>query len=198
MVQANCKHCSKEFQYKPTARHPVQHFCSVRCANLSRVVETAEQRFWKHVNKTDHCWLWTGGTVGGGYGIFWLNHPKRMQVAHRFSWEILHGPVPSGLLLCHDCRPLRDNPACVNPRHLFVGTCKDNTQDASQKGTLCKGEENHFSKLTEGQVIQIRSLFDRGESNVSLAAKFGITKDGILKITSGTNWKHLLGRSDTV
>ena len=121
-----------------------------------------------------------------------------MQVAHRFSWELVHGQVPSELLLCHDRRPLKDNPACVNPMHLFVGTYKDNTQDASRKGTLCKGENNHLSKLTEDQVIQIRSLFDNGEGTASLAGKFGITQDGIWRITSGRNWKHLLQNSDTV
>ena len=90
-----------------------------------------EVRFWRHVKKSDGCWEWTAGNNGHGYG--WATRYRQLSVAaHRFSWEMHFGPIPPGLIVCHHC----DNPPCVRPDHLFVGTYKDNMQDCVRKGRL--------------------------------------------------------------
>ena len=91
---------------------------------------TIAERFWKKVEAAygGSCWQWLGTTNNVGYG--WLYSPGGALLAHRISWEMFKGPVPVGLHVCHHC----DNPGCVNPDHLFVGTDKDNAQDREKKG----------------------------------------------------------------
>ncbi len=96
--------------------------------------EPAAVRFWRFVEKTETCWLWHGGNDGKmGYGTMQFNGKK--TVAHRISWEMANGPIPDGLWVLHNC-PGGDNPACVNPAHLFLGTRADNMRDAHQKGRI--------------------------------------------------------------
>ena len=88
-------------------------------------------RFWSKVQKTDGCWLWTGSrNRTWAYGRFRSGPGRRSVLAHRFAWELVHGPIPGGLFVCHHC----DNPSCVNPEHLFLGTHTDNMRDMVNKG----------------------------------------------------------------
>ncbi len=93
------------------------------------------ERFWDKVDLSagpNKCWLWLGAT-NTRYGMFWCG--GRQVKAHRFSWEMVHGPIPDGLLVCHRC----DNPPCVNPSHLFLGSMSDNILDAVAKGRHVPG-----------------------------------------------------------
>ncbi len=101
--------------------------------NMSKIIQqrkriNPETRFWKYVIKTEDCWLWIGAKSNHGYGSF--GDGKKVVCAHRFSYELFKGEIPKGLLVCHSC----DNRVCVNPKHLWLGKYKDNTQDMLLKG----------------------------------------------------------------
>ena len=93
---------------------------------------TLEQQFWSHVNKGDECWEWTASLSHNGYGqiIKCIDGKKKHLIAHRVSWEIHFGPIPEGMKVLHRC----DNRRCINPGHLFLGSCQDNTDDMIKKG----------------------------------------------------------------
>ena len=91
-------------------------------------------RFWTHVDQSngpDACWPWTAYRDRGGYGRMGIGgQPSRLALSHRVAWEIAHGPIPAGLIVCHHC----DNPSCCNPAHLFLGGQRDNMRDSAAKG----------------------------------------------------------------
>jgi hypothetical protein len=145
-----------------------------------------EDRFWKHVNKTDGCWIWTGAHDRGGYGWF-KDHKSRR--AHRVSWELFNGPIPEGLFVCHIC-DVRD---CVNPDHLFLGTNSDNMRDMRRKGRGpdFSGEGSGTAKLTTSQVVELRRLRETGLTYRELSKIFGIGKSQAIRIVARDNWKRV-------
>jgi hypothetical protein len=113
--------------------------------------EPLSVRFWRFVEKTESCWLWRGGRISKtGYGT--TSVMRKRILAHRASWELHNGPIPSGLWVLHTC----DNPICVNPAHLFLGDRADNMRDAFQKGRIDMhkvskaGTLAHYPHLTTG------------------------------------------------
>ncbi len=156
-----------------------------------------EEAFFARVRKTDTCWIWTGGSIRG-YGtlevVQWHGKKKEriLYRAHRLSWKIHFGD-PGDLNVCHNC-PGGDNPLCVNPAHLWLGTQNDNVQDMLQKrrGKFVRGEQHGCAKLTQKQVLAIRRAYGAGyESYKTLAETYGVTKTLIAAIVHRKAWTHV-------
>lgn len=158
-------------------------------------------RFLLKVKCGDGCWLWTASTKGG-YGLFWLN--GRMNHANRASWIIFKGAIPVGLCVLHRC----DNPLCVNPEHLFLGTQAENNLDRKNKGrsatgdrsgsrlhpeTTPRGRNHPRAKMTEEIVAEARQLFSEGIPTGQLAARFGVKGPVMSNAIHGRIWRHVPG-----
>lgn len=106
----------------------------------------ALQRFFRLVDKTNKCWIWTGGTSrpSGGYGRFKPN--GKSLAAHRWIYSTLIEPIPAGMCVCHKC----DNPVCVKPSHLFLGTVSDNNLDAVKKNRHSITKRKNWKRKTPG------------------------------------------------
>ena len=116
--------------------------------------------------------------------------PGKAGRAHVVAYELFVGPVPEGLMVCHSC----DNPPCVRPGHLFLGSNRANLVDASQKGRLgrLRGEAHHQAKLTTEQVIAIRRLYDSGQNLTWIGEQYGVTASQICAIGKRQSWRHVL------
>jgi hypothetical protein len=134
------------------------------------------ERFWEKVEKTEGCWNWTAAKKHGYGSVKWGG---RMRIAHRIAFEIECGSIPEGMQVCHHC----DNPACVRPSHLFLGTQKDNMRDMIVKGRQARPPA---TKLTwaDAQVIREAPGLHR-----EIAARFGISRPTVSEIKAGSYWK---------
>lgn len=189
----------------------------VRCRDLCKVCysraiaarsiaplppQPSEERFWSKVNKdgptmahmTTPCWVWTAYADRKGYGrLQYGGNPS--AIATRVSWRLAHGTGAGGLMVCHRC----DNPPCVNPDHLFLGTARDNIHDMHAKGrqadvalTRHIGEDSGAAKLTDNQVREIRAAYSAGAATqVALAARYGVTQGSVSKICRRATWTHI-------
>lgn len=144
-----------------------------------------QKRFWSKVEKTDGCWIWRACLNNMGYGQ--VRARGIAHLAHRVSWELANGSIPDGLLVLHRC----DNPPCVNPKHLSLGTARDNSDDRETKGRgrPPRGERCARAVLTIEKVraIRARAAEDRGV----LAAEFGVGRRTINQIIARVRWAHV-------
>ena len=154
------------------------------------MVPTAD-RFMRYVDKAgpSGCWLWTGAKRNHGYGAMSVGSKrdgtKRAEQAHRISYEMYKGPIPPGLHVCHAC----DNPSCVNPAHLWLGTPGENARDRDAKDRVQHGESHYAAKLTAADVAAI--IKDgAGMSQAALARWFGVHPSNISMILAGKRWKR--------
>lgn len=146
-----------------------------------------EDRFWRNVSKSEstECWDWLACTDKDGYGTMRVGG-RKVGKAHRISHELNKGPIPKALFVLHRC----DNPKCVNPAHLFLGTNKDNSDDKVKKGRnhITLGILNGKAKLTADQVLTIKA---DSRTHKVIAKDYGVTQSAIDKIKAGLSWKHL-------
>lgn len=172
------------------------------------------ERFWQKVHVCTHgydcavcCWPWQGFLTSWGYGqfFFWSRGKNTRVQAHRMSWMFTYGDIPHNLCVLHNC-PAGDNPTCVNPGHLWLGTLKENTHDAIRKGRFATGDRNGArlhpesilrgsarkeAKLTEEQVLDIRYLAGHGMSHRVLGDIYAVSRPVITYCVRGKTWKHL-------
>jgi hypothetical protein len=173
-----CEQCNKPF-----LGHDAQsRYCSKDCKHAAQRVPKMplEERFWSKVDKSGECWLWTANRDRKGYGRFHIIKGIP-EVASRVAWKITHGEIPADKIVCHSC----DNPACVRPDHLFLGTYRDNSNDMMAKG------RRHY-RLTPEQVGEIRSRYIRGITTMeALGAEYGVSSRTVCNIVNRKQWKHV-------
>lgn len=162
-------------------------------------------RFWSKVEKggPSECWLWTRSVNTTGYPQFRRGSVKIL--AHRLSYFMANGAIPDGMLVLHNC-PSGDNPRCVNPRHLWLGTQQQNVRDMDAKGRRARGDrsgsrlhperlprgENHTrAKLTEDAIRAIRRRAAQGESQTALSREFAVSTGRICDIVHVKAWRHV-------
>jgi HNH endonuclease len=148
------------------------------------------ERFWNKVNKNtlSGCWEWSGSLKCGGYGLFRVK--GRLYKAHRFSWILNVGSIPKGKLVCHKC----DNPKCVNPAHLFLGTHTDNARDRENKNRrpIFRGEAHPNSSLSDCQAVAIVEKYKTGRYSCrALAKEYDVASSTIHRLITKQTWRHL-------
>lgn len=150
-----------------------------------RKVKTVMERFFEKVLITPGCWTWKAGLNHFGYGQFpMIINGKRKSGAHVVSFVLHGGTLKSGMFVCHKC----DNPSCVNPDHLWLGTPMDNQIDMMQKKRIQNGERHYMTTLTNDQA---REILNSTERNAVLADRYGVNMQVIQRIKSRERWKYL-------
>jgi len=158
------------------------HSKSGRAADFCRFMS-----FVRIPTQVSDCWLWVGGTMAQGYGHFSVsNHTIR---AHRWIYSLIHGAIEEGLVVRHKC----DNPTCVNPMHLEVGSHAENCADMHQRGRNAdrKGEKHPMASFTAEDVLDIRLKRELGWSLTEIGKLYGKSEKLIGKITRRERWKHI-------
>lgn len=157
-----CKSCNQPFERPDKKRL----HCTDAC------------HFWSKVEKTDTCWLWIAGGHKFGYGEF--RESGKLIRAHRFSYELHNGPIKDSKSVLHTC----DNPRCVNPNHLYIGTQIENGRDTSIRDRV------GTRKLTPSDIPEIRKQLSANEADSQISKKFGVTAACIYSIRSGKTWRY--------
>jgi hypothetical protein len=143
--------------------------------------KTLEERFWEKANKSDGCWNWTASVNSCGRATF------DSKSAPRMAYKLAKGDVPRNMHVCHTC----DNPRCVNPDHLFLGTQQDNVRDAIRKGRNQAGERHYYAKLTETDVSDIRWLSSFGLTHAEIGRAYRVSGVNVGQIVRGKLWSSV-------
>lgn len=175
-----CKMHAKRFKRNGHPNRVKNHYLATSA--------TPELRFWERVAVTanpDKCWEWQAGRSKKGYGSVWVN--ERVISAHRAAWFYTYGTMPT-LCVMHTC----DNPPCVNPHHLRLGTIADNNQDKVNKGRQSCGTMSNRTKFADCDVLNIRDTYRAGGiTQIELAHQYNVTSRTIWDIVNYRHWRHL-------
>lgn len=202
--KSECRACGRIFKWRRSKDGKPGTYCSKECkakfvhtwchknrfiwskASKTERLRAMTEKFEKYVIRQEGCWDWSGCIHHSGYAPF---KALKQMFAHVASWIIHNGPIKKGLHVLHSC----DNKKCTNPKHLFLGTPKDNTQDMLQKGRGNKpiGSSHKNSKLNEEKVREIKKLLSLGVTMVRLQKDFSISKGALAAIKNGITWKHV-------
>jgi uncharacterized C2H2 Zn-finger protein len=197
-VQLRCDYCGSLFNRAESQirlRGGEHAFCC-KHHEFSFKEEMAAVRFWNSINfdGDNGCWIWVGCTSEYGYGLIswkWPGRKSRSTLSHRVSWLLNMGEFDYSLDVLHKC----DNPPCVRPSHLFLGTAADNMHDMDAKGRRRSkpsiGEKHPMSKLRDRDVVLIKSMLSAGDMVHDVARCFGVSPHTIYKIRSGQLWSHV-------
>lgn len=180
-----CPNCGQTYVVRDQ-----KQFCSLACRYAYRArPEVLAARIWASLDRSGGpaaCWPWKYKRSPRGYGQTIV--AGRDVRAHRVAWEVTHGPIPAGMVVCHHC----DNPPCCNPRHLFLGDALDNVHDKVAKKRHQVGERSHLAKLTEPDVVAIlTALRDGTATKAELGRRYGVARGHIGKIAARVWWKHV-------
>jgi len=180
-----CKTCGSLFQAWPSKIASGRKYCSYKCRPPTPIRDPFE-RFQNFVypEPNSGCWLWAGADGGGGYGTFFDG--KQVVKAHRAAWVFHQGSIPGGMSVLHRC----DNPYCVNPDHLFLGTHAHNMLDKKVKGrSRVPFGENHKQSVLRDD--DIRVMRTSTETNTALGRRFGVSNVLVSQIRRRKAWKHV-------
>jgi len=181
-----CNYCNK----KIIGKHKGAKYCNVGCMALAFKNDPKEHlnKFTK-LNQENGCIEWIGTKGFFGYGRMYFNGKE--DKAHRVSYVLNNGEIPKGLFVCHKC----DNPSCVNPEHLFLGTALDNNRDRILKGRSVhlSGEDVPTSKLTENQV---KDIYVDDRVHTLIAKDFNVTRECVSSIKNKRSWKNVTDKID--
>lgn len=187
----NCERCGAVFEkdkrldWKQWSK---RRYCTQSCSGMAATImnaatrPTIRQKFESGFIRNDDCWEWNGTIDGYGYGV--LDHNKRRYRAHVLALEYDGRPVPKGMVACHHC----DNPGCVRPSHLYVGTQRDNVRDAVSRDRIAHGTRNSNAKLTPDQVLEMRKL-DLPFAEVG--RRYGVSRPTAARAIKGETWRRV-------
>lgn len=181
-----CKRCGQRIKWSTLRKCKNTKFCSFQCYCKNKTKTPAERLRLKSVTKLNGCIEWIGNKNNKGYGI--MEVAGRTLACHRLAWELANNKkVPNNMCVCHSC----DNPPCINPAHLWIGTRADNHIDMVNKNRHAHGK-NSNSRLTEQQVLQIRSEYKgiRGEYR-RIAERLGVSRSVIEDVVQRKTWSHI-------
>lgn len=192
-----CKNCGVTYS-RPGYRHRLGHgvqYCSQTCARTDSL--PLIDRFFQYVGRKmpNGCILWVGQTNDRGYGLIQKTVGEQTStIASRISYELFVQPIPDGLFVCHDC-PGGDEPSCINPAHLWLGTADDNNKDKVAKGREPLGIQRPNAKLTDDAVRAIRVRYAQGGVTMKkIGEEHGVSYSIVSEVISAKIWRHVTDR----